>query len=398
MARVSAARTGPREAELIARWGAGAWRGRTLRAADGAAYTVIYQGRPGGPAGPDFRDAVLRGESGARVTGDVELHLTPAGWRAHGHATDPRYNNVALHVTLRAGNAASESAPLASGGRAPLVALTTQPETLDGARDSPLPSWPCAPLAGEAAPAGTLAEALWRAGWARLRERASALAVARARTALEARSSAELWSPADRTLFAAIGEALGYGRDRDALRRCGERLAAGVAPDALQTEVTRLGAVERRRVEGLLALWGRWRATGPLTVLRDALALGGARAGARGAGRALAAELASSGKGAVSPGRARIIAINVALPVLLLDARDTRDAARWNLVSATIETFPGLPSNQLTRVMAAQLGLARAPVGALAQQGLHHIWERHCREKRCAGCPCALRPVRDWPP
>ena len=114
----------PREAELIARWGAGAWRGRTLRAADGAAFTVVYQGRPGGGAGPDFRDATLLTASGERVTGDIELHLSPAGWRAHGHATDPRYNNVALHVTLSAGAGADPAGtPLASGRRAPLVAL-----------------------------------------------------------------------------------------------------------------------------------------------------------------------------------------------------------------------------------------------------------------------------------
>src|SRR5579859_1408180 len=111
----------PREAELIARWGAGVWRGRTLRAADGAAFTVLYQGRPGGGAGPDFRDAALLTASGERVTGDIELHLSPAGWRAHGHATDPRYNNVALHITLRAGAGASqEGTLLASGRRAPL--------------------------------------------------------------------------------------------------------------------------------------------------------------------------------------------------------------------------------------------------------------------------------------
>jgi hypothetical protein len=60
---------------------------------------------------------------------------------------------------------------------------------------------------------------------------------------------------------------------------------------------------------------------------------------------------------------------------------------RWQ---ALIEAFPGLPSNQITREMALQLGLERPPAGALAQQGLHHLWERHCREKRCASCPCAV--------
>lgn len=391
------ARVGPREAELIARWGAGVWRGRTLRAADGAAYTVIYQGRPGGGAGPDFRDAVLRAGDGARVTGDIELHLSPAGWRAHGHATDPRYNHVALHVTLSAGAGADAAGtPLASGGRAPLVALAAQSASPDGLETLAAPPWPCAPQMGEALPSGDRRDALLRgAGWARLRERASALAVAHARLALS--GAGGLWGSADRALFIATAEALGYGRDRDALRRCGERLASGAEPDALMAEIARLGAVERRRVAGLLALRARWLGPGPLVALRGALAMGAERAGAVGAGRALVEELATPGKGIVSRGRARITAINVALPFLLLDARDAGDSARWGMLVETIERFPGLPSNQITRVMATQLGLPRAPAGALAQQGLHHLWERHCREKRCVGCPCALRTAPDGP-
>lgn len=311
----------PREAELIARWGAGAWRGRTLRAADGAAYTVVYQGRPGGGAGSDFRDAALLTASGEQLLGDIELHLSPSGWRAHGHATDPRYNNVVLHVTLRAGAGVDlEGAPLASGRRAPLVALAAQPEDVESA--PPAPPWPCAPLAGRETLAARHGELARRAGWARLRERASGLAVAQARAALSASAGAGgLWGPADRALFTAIAEALGYGRDRDALRRCGERLAAGAEPDALAAEVARLGVVERRRVVGLLRLRARGLAAGPLAALRDALVAGAARAGAQGAVRALVEELASPGKGVISRGRARIIAINVVLPFLLLKAR-----------------------------------------------------------------------------
>ena len=40
------------------------------------------------------------------------------------------------------------------------------------------------------------------------------------------------------------------------------------------------------------------------------------------------------------------------------------------------------------REMARTLGLARLPRGALAQQGLHHLWQSACREKRCDRCPC----------
>jgi hypothetical protein len=43
-----------------------------LESEDGRQFKIIYPGRPGGAAGPDFRDALIEGEFGERVTGDVE--------------------------------------------------------------------------------------------------------------------------------------------------------------------------------------------------------------------------------------------------------------------------------------------------------------------------------------
>jgi hypothetical protein len=91
------------EAEFAGRWATGAWRGWLLRTEQGEQYTLIFQGRRGGPAGPDFRDVILERVDGSRIRGDVELHLRPGGWYAHAHATDPRYNDVVLHLTLRTG-------------------------------------------------------------------------------------------------------------------------------------------------------------------------------------------------------------------------------------------------------------------------------------------------------
>jgi hypothetical protein len=59
---------------------------------------------------------------------------------------------------------------------------------------------------------------------------------------------------------------------------------------------------------------------------------------------------------------------------------------------AAYRALPSLPGNQITRAMIRQFGLGRAPAGACAQQGLHHLWAEHCREKRCDTCPCA-RPT-----
>jgi hypothetical protein len=199
------------------------------------------------------------------------------------------------------------------------------------------------------------------------------------------------WDAADASLFAALAEGLGYGRDRDTLRACGERLAQGDPADALLTGAARMPALDRRRLTGLLALLDRWRATGPLAALAHALEAGAERAGDAGAARAVTEALYVAARGAVSPGRARILAFNVALPFIVAWARSqsaappTLDA----LALAAAEALPGLPSNQITREMARQLDLPRLPGGALAQQGLQHIWARHCREKRCDGCLCA---------
>jgi len=228
------------------------------------------------------------------------------------------------------------------------------------------------------------------AGWARFEERAAALAAEMCRATAAGVAG---WRPEDGALCAALAEGLAYGRDRAALRLCGERLARGEPPDALLTTAARLPVIERRRLDGLLALLGRWGWASPLATLIAALEAGAQRAGASGAALALTEALHVAERGAVSPGRARILAFNMALPAIVAWARlQPDDPARVvleRLARAAVDALPGLPSNQITREMTRQLGLPRLPGGALAQQGLHHLWSRACREKRCDLCPCA---------
>ena len=55
-------------------------------------------------AGPDFRNAVLLiGHEKRRICGDLEIHIHPAGWQQHGHANDPRYENVRFHIVYFSG-------------------------------------------------------------------------------------------------------------------------------------------------------------------------------------------------------------------------------------------------------------------------------------------------------
>ena len=365
--------TRTREAELAARWSAGMWRGATLQSERGETFRVVFEGRRGGGTGPDFRDAVLARPDGSYLYGDIELHLRPAGWHAHGHGADPRYNGLALHVVLRRGARDPTETPLASGRAVPLVVLgETQPPEAET-----LWRWPCA---GIATPGNTtrLAEILHNAGMARFVEHAARLEEALRASAGPAEDG---WDGPNRVLWLALAEGLGYGRDRAALRRLGESLLSA-SPTTL--DYAALPGIERLRARGLLTWHERWRRGGPWAALEPAIRSGEPRQ----AVRALLAALHVEEKGAVSPGRAAIVAVNVALPFAAAHADTTGDGALADRARAVYQAWPGLPSNQIVREMARTLGLARLPRGALAQQGLHHLWQYACREKRCDRCPC----------
>lgn len=74
-----------------------------LRLRDGRALRIVRRGRWNRLPGPDFREAEFRvGEGAATETwrGDVEVHLRAVDWDQHGHAADPGYDGVVLHVVL----------------------------------------------------------------------------------------------------------------------------------------------------------------------------------------------------------------------------------------------------------------------------------------------------------
>ena len=72
----------------------------------GESVTVENPGLWNQEAGPDFIGAVLRiGPAARRMAGDVEIHIHPSDWKAHGHADDPRYRQVRFHLTYFPGAA-----------------------------------------------------------------------------------------------------------------------------------------------------------------------------------------------------------------------------------------------------------------------------------------------------
>ena len=58
---------------------------------------VIYPGRRNTGSGPDFTKAIIRID-GVIEKGDIEIHVDDFDWKAHGHQTNPEYNDLILHV------------------------------------------------------------------------------------------------------------------------------------------------------------------------------------------------------------------------------------------------------------------------------------------------------------
>lgn len=73
--------------------------GRHFHTVDGEDLEVLHPGVSNGNAGPDFLNARLRIE-GTLWAGNVELHWKASDWERHHHSSDPRYNNVILHVVM----------------------------------------------------------------------------------------------------------------------------------------------------------------------------------------------------------------------------------------------------------------------------------------------------------
>ena len=123
-----------------------------LKTADGKSVRVLHPGFVSVEGGPDFRGAVLKFGDEPPVSGDVEVDLQIAGWRAHGHDKNPNFKNVILHVvwdgtpsTGSARTAALATLPLRNFLDAPLAELALAleneaglPESLRGKCSAPL--------------------------------------------------------------------------------------------------------------------------------------------------------------------------------------------------------------------------------------------------------------------
>ena len=90
----------PSELELQALWFSGAF-GRDFRTTSGNTARIVQFGEWNRSAGPDFIQTAVEIDGELR-TGPLELDPDSGAWEAHGHATNPAFRDVVLHVVFQA--------------------------------------------------------------------------------------------------------------------------------------------------------------------------------------------------------------------------------------------------------------------------------------------------------
>ena len=401
------------ERQLALLWERRAARSETLRTDKGARVRVLYPGRPGVTAGPDFRDALLLVEGCGMVQGDVEVHLRQRDWVGHGHQRDPNYNGVALHVTLQPDRV---PAVTSSGNIPPVVDLKSLVDDENalpadgGADDVREQLWFVLSQHGYRRPESReqMAALLNRAGDERFLSRSSLLG-----SWLEAQ-------PGEQTLWEAICEALGYRHNQHAMLQLAIASPIGVLGAAARS----LPVHEREGAltEGLLSMTGfpsdepgthrwvpmagmgtpleadQWRlfrvrpANHPKRRIRGAAALiarycetglsaGLYRVAVRGSPGLLVEALSVSSildepTAPIGPGRAGDIAVNSVLPYLHAWRMASGDATGAQAMLGLYRTTGALAENEITRQMTKALqqpGWRRIARSARQQQGLIHL-------------------------
>ena len=319
---------------------------------------VLRAGRAGRGAGPDVREATVLLPSGVTRTGDVEMHLRASDFVRHGHATDPAYAHVILHVVWEDDRPAPErGTPTAlppeqrsdrgdGGGYAPIVEIAPHlkhdPLRVEAliAR-GPTGAEPCAQLVERCGDEGA-ADLVRREGQRRLAERAW-----RAGRLVARYGWAEAWALLlDRAVRATAG------RRRESEQAHEAHLAAIGA---------RLGA------DPLAALIACVRDDARPAALIDALR-------APGMGSARAAE----------------VAWNAALPLLIAAAAEYGDLALARATASLAASWPTPRPYGHTLALAGRVGPAPARAGALYAQGLLHVQDLWCTRGGCGTCPLSV--------
>ena len=389
------------EATLASLWAGQRFPRAALSLPDGQKLRVIHPGRRGNP-GPDFKDAVIIADEQSWY-GDVEIHLSAADWRAHGHARDPAYERVILHIVFQEPDPDQPLARTASGRIVPTIAL----ERWLSWRTGELVSWlegpdrwrsPCADASERLGKAecGTLLETL---SLARLRERMpSASSSPEEHLYLFLMESAG--APHERIVYRSIAARLPWGQLRGSLLLLATADRAEAAQTALmdafqtqdmhphQYQSVRPGARPERRLAGMARLLSRYTASGLLDPL--------SRAALRSVPdllNVLSVGPAGHGQSAlIGRGKAIELATNAVLPVLLGQALHSGNSEAERIL---IDRYLSLPRparyGKTAELEAAIAGASLLPLaGAAGQQALLHLQKNFCSAGMCGRCPLSV--------
>ncbi|MEI8292710.1 MAG: DUF2851 family protein [bacterium] len=89
----------PSEIEIQARLFNGEL-GTSWRTIEGEAFEILHFGEWNREAGPDFKGALIRFERTGELSGDIEVDREAMDWERHGHALNPAFAGVVLHLFL----------------------------------------------------------------------------------------------------------------------------------------------------------------------------------------------------------------------------------------------------------------------------------------------------------
>ena len=369
------------------------WYDRALRpgrlyavgrsAASGGEVRVVDPGAWNQGAGPDFLGAVIEvGPERTRLCGDVEVHMAPSDWSAHGHGGDPAYRNVVAHVTWRYGPPPASLPPRAVSiwlGRFLASDPGFAPEAIDlGAYPfARLPSDERACFEAFEGKPDEARELLAEAGRRRIAEKASRMR----RQLADCADSAQLF-------YAEIMGALGYSRNAGAFRAIAasvpyrrlvaepENAAAALVAAASFADVERGGRpcnAPERRLEAAAELF----VSTPVMSLADAYDFSPKSC------RELVGTM--SARHIVGRGRGAAVLANIVVPWAMAEGRIER-APDW---------LPPEDVSEPVRLMAFRLlGRDHNPAAFYSGNGLHiqgliEIYRRWCSPIHpcCETCP-----------
>ncbi len=270
----------PSELEVQALWFEQLYQ-PVLTTDDGRKVEIIQPGFWSHTGGPDFTRVAVRFHSDKEVgkditVGNVEIHLRPGDWNAHGHHTDAAYNETILHVVWDLASARRFFPATESFRRVPQVELKSQlvapwdelQPLCAAILQHPLPEavpGRCSPELARL-PGDTIADILRAAGLFRLQQKARRWFWRGKVAGLE------------QALFEALSEALGFHANQVPMRLVAQRLPwkmlrgldneerlahlFGLAGFLPGESTARLAAEPRDWLRQLWEIW--WKARSPL--------------------------------------------------------------------------------------------------------------------------------------